>query len=155
VDAMRYQILKDQLDIYAHHQASWAIWLYKDIGLQAVVYANPESKWMQRIRPVFEKKARLGVDSWGGIDTHIRHIMGPLEQTFAQEFPNFDPFPFGTQWHLRRLVRHILLTEPLLDEFGALFKGMTETEIDEMMQSFRFENCVRRTELANILKSYA
>ena len=155
VDAMRYQILKDQLDIYAHYQASWAIWLYKDIGLQAVVYADPESKWMQRIRPVFEKKARLGVDSWGGVDTHIRHIMDPLEQTFAQEFPDFDPFPFGIQWFLRRLVRHILLAEPLLEEFGALFKGITETEIDELMQSFRFENCVQRTELADILRHYA
>jgi len=52
-------------------------------------------------------------------------------------------------------VRHILLAEPLLDEFGALFKGITETEIDELLQSFCFENCVQRTELANILKSYA
>jgi hypothetical protein len=154
-DAMRYQILKDQLEIYAYHQASWAIWLYKDIGLQAVVYADPESKWMQRIRPIVEKKARLGVDSWGGVDTQIRHIMDPLEQTFAREFPNYDPFPFGTQWQIRRLVRHILLAEPLLEEFGALFKGMTETKIDEMMQSFRFDNCVQRTELANILKAYA
>ena len=81
--------------------------------------------------------------------------MNPLEQTFAREFLNFDPFPFGTQWYARRLVRHILLAEPLLDEFGVLFKGLTETEIDELMQSFRFENCVRRAELADILKSYA
>ena len=54
----------------------------------------------------------------------------------------------------RRLLE-LRLAEPLLDEFGALFKGITETEIDEMMQSFRFENCVQRSELADILASYA
>jgi endoglucanase len=52
-------------------------------------------------------------------------------------------------------VRHILISEALLPEFGALFEGMTETQIDEAMQSFRFDKCVQRTELANILKDYA
>jgi aryl-phospho-beta-D-glucosidase BglC (GH1 family) len=30
----RYQLVQDQLDIYRDYQASWALWLYKDIGLQ-------------------------------------------------------------------------------------------------------------------------
>ncbi|MBN1995861.1 MAG: cellulase family glycosylhydrolase [Anaerolineae bacterium] len=155
VDAAHYQVLRDQLKIYAHYQASWSIWLYKDIGLQGVVYVDPESKWLQRIRPILEKKARLGADSWGGMDTHIRHVMEPIETLFAAEFPNYNPFPFGARWQINRLVRYILLAEPLLEEFGALFKGMTEAEIDEMMQSFRFENCLQRTELADILQAYA
>ena len=154
-DAMRYQVLRDQLDIYRHYQASWSIWLYKDIGLQALVYVDPDSPWMKRLRPILEKKARLGADSWGSLDTHIRPVMEPLEKLFEAEFPNFNPFPFGTRWYLNRLVRHILLAEALLPEFGALFKGLTETQIDELMQSFRFDKCVQRTELANILQSYA
>src|SRR3712207_1695330 len=36
-DAMRYQLLTDQLAIYQRYQASWALWTYKDIGLQGVV----------------------------------------------------------------------------------------------------------------------
>lgn len=110
---------------------------------------------MSRIRPVLEKKIRLGVDSWGGLDTNIRHIMGPIEELFATEFPNYDPFPFGAQWQIKRLVRHILLSEPLLTEFAECFRDVTETEIDEMMSSFKFENCVQRTELADILNYYA
>ena len=31
-DAMRYQLLRDQLAIYQHYGVSWSIWLYKDIG---------------------------------------------------------------------------------------------------------------------------
>jgi hypothetical protein len=52
---------------------------------------------------------------------------------------------------IRRLVRYILLAEPLLEEYAALFKGMSTSEIDEMMQSFQFKQCVQHTELANIL----
>jgi hypothetical protein len=106
---------------------------------------------MQRLQPLLEKKKRLGVDTWGTEDKDIRNIMQPLEETFAREFPNYDPFPFGAQWVIDRLVRHILLAEPLLDEFGALFKGLSEQDIERLLQSFQFEHCVQRTELASIL----
>lgn len=154
-DEMRYQVLEDQLGIYSYYQVSWSIWTYKDIGLQGVIYTAPASPWMQRLRPLLEKKARLGVDAWGGLDTHIRHIMQPLEQTFAAEFPDYDPFPFGAQWQINRLVRHILLAEPLLQEFGELFRDIQEQEIDELMRSFHFQNCEQRSRLAHILERYA
>ena len=153
--ATRYQVLRDQLEIYDKHEVSWSIWLYKDIGLQGVVHTDPDSPWMERIRPFLEKKARLGVDAWGSLDTHVRHIMEPVEQTFAEEFPNFNPFPFGSGWLIDRLVRHVLLAEPMVEEFGACFEGMSETEIDDMMQSFSFENCLQREELSNILAEHA
>ncbi|MDP9311187.1 MAG: glycoside hydrolase family 5 protein [Chloroflexota bacterium] len=154
-DAMRYQLLKDQLEIYKRYNASWAIWTYKDIGLQGIVYAAPDSKWMKRIRPILERKARLGVDAWGGRDTEVQHIVAPIEQTLQHEFPDYHPFPFGPKRHIAQLVRHMLLAEPLVDVFAACFKDVTEQEIDELMQSFEFKNCVQRTELAQLLASYA
>jgi endoglucanase len=154
-DAMRYQVLEDQLEIYDRHRVSWSIWTYKDIGLQGVLYAAPDSEWVRRIRPILERKERLGVDSWGGRETGIRHIMEPLEEIFEAEFPDYEPFPFGVKREIQQLVRHILLAEPLLAEFGELFRGMSEEEIDRMMRSFRFENCVRRARLAGILADHA
>lgn len=154
-DAMRYQLLKDQLEIYKRYNASWAIWTYKDIGLQGIAYAAPDSKWMERIRPILERKARLGVDAWGGRDTEVQHIVAPIEQTLQHEFPDYHPFPFGPKRHIAQLVRHMLLAEPLVDVFAACFKDVTEQEIDELMQSFEFKNCVQRTELAQLLASYA
>jgi aryl-phospho-beta-D-glucosidase BglC (GH1 family) len=153
LDSMRFRLLEDQLDIYAAYQASWALWTYKDIGLQGVVHTAPGCKWTERIRPVLEKKRLLGVDSWGGLDEHIRHIMGPLEETFAAHFPAYNPFPFGAQWQINRVVRHVLLAEPLLEEFGALVRDLTETDIDELMHSFHFRNCVPRMELCEILSN--
>jgi aryl-phospho-beta-D-glucosidase BglC (GH1 family) len=154
-DAGRRRLLEDQLEVYARHHASWAIWTYKDIGLQGVVYAAPDSPWMQRIRPILEKKARLGVDAWGGRDAGIRHVMDPIADTFAREFPGYNPFPFGAKRNVDQLVRHILLTEPLVDEFARLFEGVSNADIDELMASFRFERCVQRPELARTLAADA
>ena len=117
-----------------------------------MVYAAPDSRWVQRIRPILEKKARLGVDAWGSRDTQIRHIMDPIAETFAREFAGYNPFPFGAKRNIDQLVRHILLAEPLVDEFARLFEGVSEGEIDELMASFRFERCLQRGELADTLR---
>jgi len=154
-DAMRYQVLQDQLEIYAKYEVNWAIWTYKDIGLQGVVHTKPESAWITRIQPVMEKKARLGADAWGGLDKDIRHVIEPLERLFAEEFPDYNPFPFGVQRQINRLVRHILLSEPLLKEFGACFRDASEADIQEMMESFVFKNCATRQTLADILRHFA
>lgn len=62
-----------------------------------------------------------------------------------------NPFPFGAKRHIDQLVRHILLTEPLVGEFARLFEGVTDAEIDELMASFRFERCMQREALAETL----
>jgi hypothetical protein len=151
-DAMRYEILKDQLSFYKELGAHWSLWTYKDLGLQGIVDLRPDSKWIQKIKPILEKKAILGVDSWGGVDKNIRNIMEPIEQTFEEFFPNYKPFPFDAQWQINRIVRHILLAEPLAEDFYPLLKGLDLAEIDELMASFRFENCVPRHELVRILR---
>jgi aryl-phospho-beta-D-glucosidase BglC (GH1 family) len=152
-DAMRYQILKDQFSFYKELGASWCLWPYKDLGLQGVVSLRPDSKWIQKIQPILEKKTLLGVDSWGGLDKNVRHIMEPIEQTFAEFFPNYKPFPFDAQWQINRVVRHILLAEPLIEDFYPLLKGLDLAEIDELMASFRFECCSPRQELVQMIKS--
>jgi endoglucanase len=81
--------------------------------------------------------------------------MAPQEELFAKEYPDYKPFPFGPKPEIELLVRNILLAEPMLPEYGELFRGMDEGEIDAMMRSFSFENCVRRKELASILSEHA
>jgi endoglucanase len=81
--------------------------------------------------------------------------MEPLERLFEEEFPDYHPFPFGTQREIELLVRTILLAEPMLPEYAEHFRGMDEAQIDELMRSFRFENCVKRGELVDILSDYS
>jgi hypothetical protein len=156
VDAIRYQILHDQLEIYKHYRVNWAIWLYKDIGLHGLTFTSLDSPWMRRVGNFVAKKARLGTDLWGATDAHIRHLIEPLEKTLTTEFPNYNPGPYGGgKNRIKRLVRNILLAEALLPEFAELFRGMSETAIDEMMQSFLFKDCVIRQPLAQSLATYA
>jgi endoglucanase len=152
-DAMRYQILKDQLAFYKDLEASWCLWTYKDLGLQGVVSLHPETKWVRKIQPVLDKKTMLGVDSWGGSDLNVRHIMEPIEQTFAEYYPNYKPFPFDAQWLINRTVRHILLAEPLIEDFYPLLQGLDFAEIDALMASFQFKNCYPRLPLIQIIKN--
>jgi hypothetical protein len=101
---------------------------------------------------VTEKKARLGVDGWGSDDNAVRHIMDPIERTFAEEYPDFDPFPFGLRDWLTLLVRSIVLAEPMLADFELCFTDITDDdEVRELADSFRFERCAIREPLADLL----
>ncbi|HEV8557857.1 MAG TPA: cellulase family glycosylhydrolase [Actinophytocola sp.] len=154
IDAMRYRLLRDQLEIYAEHGASWSLWTYKDIGLQGLVYTAPDCGYLQRIAPVLAKKARLGADSWGADDSNVRYLLDPIDKLFDEEFPNFDPFPWGRKSWVATLVRNILFAEPLVGEFGRCFTGVTPEEAERLAADFAFANCVPRTGLAEILKEH-
>jgi len=151
-DAMRYQLLQDQLSMYEEVHASWCLWTYKDLGLQGLVNLKPGVKWMTLIQPALEKKALLGVDAWGGSDRHIRHILEPIEQAFAEFYPQYRPFPFDAQWYINRTVRHILLAEPLVEDYYPLLAGLSLEEIDQLMASFKFSSCQPKTKLCEIIK---
>jgi hypothetical protein len=152
-DAMRLAILADQLAIYAKHDAGWALWTYKDIGLQGLVHAAHDSPYLRRIKPVLDKKTRLGVDAWGSTDEGVRDVLAPLEALVRREFPGFDPFPFGQRSWVHGLVRHILLAEPLVDDFARCFEGVGAAELDALADSFRFQDCVQRAPLLDILRN--
>lgn len=153
-DRVRYQILSDQLEIYDDHAASWSLWTYKDVGLQGLVYAREDGDYMRRIAPALEKKRRLGTDSWGSDDRLVRHVMDPIEELFDREFPDFDPYPWGRTGWVRRLVRHIVLAEPLVDDFARCFDGVTPDEAEALAGSFAFDRCARREQLANTLSEH-
>lgn len=153
-DPWRYQLLRDQLEIYREHGASWALWTYKDIGLQGLVYASPDSPYRRLIADAVQTKGRLGIDSWGGSDVGVRSIIDPIDAVFDADFPDFAPWPWGRQPHIAVLVRHILLAEPLAEKFGDLFRGITPDRARELARSFRFDQTVERTGLSELLRSH-
>lgn len=153
-DEMRYALLRDQLQIYADHGAGWSLWTYKDLGLQGLVSAAPDSPYVQRIAAVLAKKRRLGTDSWGGDDSGVRHIIEPIEQLFAEEFAGFNPYPWGARPWIARIVREILLGEPLAEEFGRCFAGLSPAEAAGLAESFGFPACDRNEALAAVLRKY-
>jgi hypothetical protein len=155
-DEQRYQLLADQLDLYHEHGASWSLWGYKDIGGEGVVSAAPDSPWRAAIAEITAKKARLGVDGWGSTDAGVRDIMAPIEATFAREYPDFDPFPFGQYDWIGLLVRSILLAEPMVEDFRRCMSGITDdATVIALADSFALARCVRRDRLADLLTAAA
>lgn len=152
-DEQRFEILRDQLEIYAEAGASWSLWTYKDVGLQGVRTVAPSSPYISRVADVLAAKARLGTDSWGGSDANVRYLLDPIEELFEREFPEFDPYPWGPKRWIATLVRCILFAEPLVSQFEAAFRGMTPDEAESCAQSFAFDRCDERTELAQILRT--
>ncbi len=152
----RYQLLTDQLDDYNEYGAGWCLWAYKDVGGQGLAYADPASPWMQRVAPIVEKKRRLGVDSWGTTDEHVRDVLAPIERVFEREFPGYEPYPFGRADRITTLVRTILFAAPMLADFRDQFRGPWEDgQIVALAESFKLENCLKRSRLADVVKRAA
>jgi endoglucanase len=150
-DEMRYQILKDQLAYYRKYRISWCIWLYKDMGLQAITHQNENTPYMKLVSSFLSKKNFLGSDAWGSTDKNIRQVLAPLEELFKKEFSEYNPFPSGQQTQINLMVRHILIAEALVPEYCHMFQDLTEEQIIALAQSFRFDHCIKRMRLENIL----
>lgn len=160
-DRSRLGVLEEQLKIYADSDVSWSIWLYKDIGYQGMVYLDPESPYMKLTAPFVAKKQKLGLDFWGCMDKEgVKDVYGPFIQGLKAMVPeHLQDKKYPKIWtfdrQVERVVRECLLSEYMGWEFAELFKGKTEEELEELARSFRFEACVKRTGLNNVLREDA
>ena len=150
-DNVRYQVLKDQLAYYEKYKVSWCIWLYKDMGLHAILHQKDSTPYMKLVSKFLVRKDSLGADAWGANDRNIRQVMEPIESLFDKEFPDYFPYPAGSKRHISLLVRNILISEALVPEYCNLFKDLSDEELVALAQSFRFENYVIRERLEDIL----
>jgi endoglucanase len=150
-DEQRYQILSDQLDIYDEHDAGWSIWTYKDVGLQGLVHIAPDTAYAERFGTLIDKKARLGVDSWGSTDQEAPTVMEPLHELVTREFPQWSPYPWGAPGTVDDLVRHILFAQAMVPEYAERLRGLDDDALDALADSFALERCVARAPLCELL----
>lgn len=147
IDAGRLRLLDDQLAIYDAHAASWTIWTYKDVGVHALMEVDPESPWRRRVGPVVDKARRIGARYWGVAPSVPRASYGQVFDLVAREFPGVAHYPFGPERHIWSVVGEKLLGEYLAIEFAEAFQGVSEAELDDLADSFRFARCRPRTAL--------
>jgi len=61
--------------------------------------------------------------------------------------------PFSTRQWMDVLLRHILLGQPLVQEYAGLFRGLRDDDVLALADSFALERCERRDWLLNSLAS--
>ncbi|KAJ3518418.1 hypothetical protein NMY22_g13690 [Coprinellus aureogranulatus] len=160
INTHRYKVLEDQLKLYDEDRLSWSIWLYKDIGFQGMTYVSLDTRYMKLFEKFLAKKHRLAIDAWGADDTEVRHIYQPLIDHILEQIPEENrqiyPYPvWKVEDRIARLSRNILVSDYMVKEWAQHFIGLTEQEIDEVAQSFKFDNCLKREALNKILMENA
>ncbi|MDF2748798.1 MAG: glycoside hydrolase family 5 protein [Propionibacteriaceae bacterium] len=150
-DARLRGILADQLDLYRRHSASWALWMYKDIGRQGLVSVRPDTPYRRRFDDFVAKKNRLAADQWGSDGIGVAEVTQPVQDLIAREFPDFDPYPWGRFDWVRTLLLNITIAQPLAHQYASRFRGLNDSELDALADSFAFESCaVRKPLLAEL-----
>ena len=153
-DVASVHVIADMIDIMEHSSHHWTLWHYKDIGPMGVVTVGPASEWMRRTQPVRALKSALRCDYWverqpteasGLLNNLIRVVRGITEAQPGNWDTLTDEIYAG--------VCQETLSQMLLPAFAEQFRDMSEAEIDHMMQSFAFENCVPRRSLTDALKA--
>ena len=154
LDEARLEVLDAQLSIYERHGAGWSLWTYKDVGLQGLVYPRADTPYMRRFGEFIERKARLGVDSWGSTDRELPGLVEPIHAFIAEEFPDWDPYPWNVRSSTDDLLRHILFAQAMLPSYAALFDGLGDEELEALAGSFSLASCVRRERLCDLVAAH-
>jgi hypothetical protein len=153
IDAQRRMLLDDQLDIYRRHNASWSIWTYKDLGKQGLASVKADSPYLARFAGFVAKKDRLAADSWGSDRIGPAEVTVPFQEMMAREFPSVDPYPWGLADWVRTLINNVTIAQPLAYEYAELFRGLGESDLIALADSFALANCAERTTLLDQLQN--
>jgi endoglucanase len=151
-DATRRRILDDQLEIYRRHGAGFAIWPYKDLGRQGLTGVRPDSPYGRLVADFVAKKIRLGVDQWGSTGEESHDVTQPVQDLVAREFPGFEPYPWGRFDWVRTLLLNVTLAQAMAHEYAELFRGLDDTELVALADSFAFGACAVRESLRDQLE---
>ena len=155
----RYSLLGYQLQIYDKHEIPWSIWLYKDIGVQGMVYTSPSSPWNKLLEPWLEKKKHLRLDAWGTYPSpEVDEVLQPLIKWIDRVSPTAKetyPTTWNTTRHVERAILQTFLAESFSKEFAELFRDKDEAALEELAKSFSFEQCVQREGLNRIMSEHS
>jgi aryl-phospho-beta-D-glucosidase BglC (GH1 family) len=126
----------------------WTMWTYKDIGAMGWVRLDPRSEYMERTAALRQAKAQLSTDFWMTWmpQTPARRMVADLAQQIAQAGG-------GTADGLRLFLEQAALDNfagaALQPAYAKAFAGLSEAELDRILQSFALARCVVRQPLVD------
>ena len=147
--------MDDQLKAMNQLGIHWTPWTYKDCGTMGLVTLKEDSEYRKRIEPVQRMKGLLGAENF----TAWRSVC-PGRQVTA-EFTDYmlsllTQAGSYTRETFQKCMNYQLLTGfaagVLQPEYGAVFAGCTAKELEQIMRSFRLENCTVKAPYLAVLK---
>jgi aryl-phospho-beta-D-glucosidase BglC (GH1 family) len=155
--AYRLQALDDQIAVFEQRRAHWTIWTYKDIGVMGLVTVDPQSEYIRRVRPALRAKCVLGVDGWlntGAAKTETQKLINRLAIIAERAIGDKGIDHVSNRIFLAQAVQAGYFANLMQPAFASCFRGLSETQIDKVMQSFALRNCNVREGLVEVLKKY-
>ncbi len=158
-DLARLEALDAQMALFNRLGLHWTLWTYKDLGVQGVQVADPESEYLRRLQPLLALKRRLGLDQWtargrGPLATGLRSLIDVLEAAVVEHLGDYT-LP-------RRKLEETLLLSALYGHlanalnpfFARAFSDLRPEEIQEVVsKGVRIGHTRERAVLAEVLRS--
>jgi hypothetical protein len=149
----RLQALDDQIGVFEENSCHWTIWTYKDVGMMGLVTPAPDSDYMKAVAPILQGKQTLATDGWvaNRPRTEAQQKLAEVGELILRSVPDsgVDPERFG--FYLEQTALSNYVGAFLHPAWARCFTGMSEVEIDRVMQSFAFSNCRVNQGLKEIL----
>jgi endoglucanase len=150
----RLQALDDQITVFGNQGAHWTTWTYKDVGVMGWVTLPPESEYMQVIAPALKAKYDLYSDFWmrwlpptPAVDA-VSRLGEIIEGAVAGSEVDIP----ANRTYLMQAALSGYVGNFLQPYYAKCFSGMTENDIDRVLQSFALKNCLPNEGLVGLLK---
>jgi endoglucanase len=153
----RLRALDEQIAVFEEHAAHWTIWTYKDIGVMGLATVDPRSDYLQLVRPVLRAKHALGVDLWlytGVPKSYVQKAVDRLARYAERTIKEKEIDHPSNRMYLSQAVQAGYFASLLQPSFAKRFKGLSESQIDGVMQSFALRNCKVQKGLVEVMKKY-
>ena len=112
---------------------------------------------MQVMAPVLKAKRALGVDNWlsaGLPGTAVGKTIGALAGMIEKAIGDGEINSAANQRYLAQTALGMYAASLMQPAYAKRFKGLSEAELDQVLQSFAFKNCRPRQDILKVLKSY-
>ena len=150
----RLRAMADQLDVFEAAGAHWTTWTYKDVGVMGMVELDQDSEYLARIAPVLKAKRELASDFWMRWlpPTRATQLVDELARHAERTIGDPDIDSDANQKYLGQAALAGYVATLMQPAFAKCFQGLSETQIDDILQSFALANCKPHKELVDILR---
>jgi endoglucanase len=152
----RLKALEDQIGVFEEAGVHWTTWTYKDVGVMGWVGLDPESEYMEVVKPILEAKRLTSVDSWGSWlpETKTREAIRYLARYIEAVLKNLDIQPAANEGFLSQAALANYMGILMQRSFANCFLYRPLEDVDIILQSFALNRCIKNESLLGVIRRF-